>query len=108
MLCVDLDILKATLFAMLYGGLYTLVAMGPNRVIRLDYGVLIFWAVGLRLSLTFSSLRLYYLITHFSTFLYRSLFFAAFFPMAFARWRTHEVFWETELFITINLIITLV
>jgi len=117
MLGADLDLIKASLFAALYSISYTLLAMGAERVTKLDYGVVLFWAFGLGLGLTVPSLRIYYLITHFSTFLYLSLFLMAFLPMVFgaepftmvfARRRTPEAFWETELFITINRIMTLI
>lgn len=91
--------------------------MGANRVSKLDYGVVLFWVAGLGLGLAVPSLRLYYFMTHFSTFLYLSLFLMAFLPMVFgaepftmvfARRRTAEAFWETELFVTINRIMTLI
>lgn len=113
----DLGTVEAAIGGGVYALGYTLVAMGVNRVTKLDYGGLLFWAVGIGAGLAVPSFRVAYFVDHFSTFFYLSLFIMAFFPVvfgaepftvAFAKRKTPDVFWNTDAFTTINRIMTLV
>lgn len=117
MLGLDLSMFWAALLAALYAVGYTMVAMGADRVTKLDYGVVLFWIAGLLFSASGPSFNQIYLLKYFSTFLYLSLFLMAYLPVvfgaepftiAFAKRTTPETFWKTDLFITINRIMTLV
>ncbi|MBW1702326.1 MAG: NAD(P)H-dependent oxidoreductase [Deltaproteobacteria bacterium] len=117
MLGLNFNIFQATLGALLYAVGYSLIAIGGGRITKLDYGVVLFWTAGLGLSLFTQSFSQLYLLRYFTTFLYISLFLMAYLPVvfgaepftiAFAKRTTPEMFWETDLFITINRIMTLV
>ena len=117
MLGLDLSMFWAALLAALYAVVYTMVAMGADRVTKLDYGVALFWIAGLLFSASVPSFNQLYLLKYFSTFLYLSLFLMAYLPVvfgaepftiAFAKRTTPEMFWKTDLFTTINRIMTLV
>jgi putative NADPH-quinone reductase len=117
MLGLDMSLFQAAIAAFLYAVGFTLIAIGGGRITKLDYGVVIFWAAGLGLSLFSQSFSQLYLSRYFTTFLYVSLFLMAYLPVAFgaepftvafAKRTTPEMFWKTDLFVTINRIMTLV
>jgi putative sterol carrier protein/putative NADPH-quinone reductase len=117
MLGLHVNIFHATIAALLYAVGFTLIAIGGGRITKLDYGVLLFWTVGLGLCLFTQSFSRLYLSRYFTTFMYFFLFLMAYLPVvfgaepftiAFAKRRTPEMFWQTDLFKTINRIMTLV
>ena len=105
----------AACFALLYAAGYTVTAVREKRVTKLDYGVVLFWGGGVAVAGLFPSLANLYFRTYFSFFLYLSLFLVAFLPLlfrrepftvAFARRTTPAIFWNTDLFLAINRIMT--
>ncbi len=111
----DMGTVPSALFASLYALGYTLVALGADRVTKLDYGVVLFWACGITLGLIAPPTRVIYFFSHFSTFLYLSLFAMAYLPLVFgaepftvamAKRKTPEMYWNTTEFISINRIMT--
>lgn len=105
----------AASFALLYAVGYTLTAVRAGRVTKLDYGVVLFWAAGLGAAGSVPSLADLYFGTYFTPFLYLSLVLVAWLPIlfrkepftvAFARRTTPEIYWKTDVFLTINRIMT--
>jgi hypothetical protein len=105
----------ATSFALLYAAGYTLTAIRDGRVTKLDYGVVLFWAGGLGVAGFVPFLADLYFRTYFTPFLYLSLVLVAWLPIlfrkepftvAFARRTTPEIYWKTDVFLTINRIMT--
>jgi len=105
----------AASLALLYAVGYVLVAIGANRVTKLDYGVVLFWGAGLSLVGIVPSLSELYFQKYFISFLYFSLFLVVCLPLlfrrepftvAFARRTTPEIYWGTDAFLTINRIMT--
>ena len=101
--------------ALLYAAGYTLTAVRARRVTKLDYGVVLFWAGGLGVAGAVPSLTDRYFQTYFTPFLYLSLVLVAWLPIlfrkepftvAFARRTTPEIYWKTDVFLTINRIMT--
>jgi len=114
---LNTNIFHATIAALLYAVGFTLIALGGRKITKLDYGVVLFWTASLGLSLFTQSFSQLYLSRYFTTFMYLSLFIMAYLPVvfgaepftiAYARRTTPEMFWKTDLFITINRIMTLV
>ncbi len=107
----------SALLATAYALLYTLVALAARRVTKLDYGVILFFAVGAALTLSGSRLGMLYLFNYFSAFLFLFLFLMAYLPIvfgkepfttAFAKRTTPQAFWGSDLFLEINRRMTLV
>ncbi|MBI4773528.1 MAG: NAD(P)H-dependent oxidoreductase [Deltaproteobacteria bacterium] len=107
----------AAVLALAYALGYTLIAFGAKRVTHLDFGVALFFAVGAALALSGSAYHLTFLFDRFTTFLYLSLFLMLFLPLVFgaepftsvfAKRSTPEAFWNTDLFRSINRLMTLV
>ena len=107
----------AAVLALAYALGYVLTAMGAKRVTHLDFGVALYFAVGAALAVSGSPYHLTFLFDRFTTFLYLSLFLVVFLPLlfgaepftaAFAKRSTPEAFWNTDLFQSINRLMTLV
>lgn len=106
----------AASLACVYATLYTLAALGAERITKLDYAVVCFWGCGLLVSLANPALGQGYLSQNFTTFFYLFLFLAAYLPlvlhaepftMAFAKRQTAKGLWQTEQFQTINRLMTI-
>jgi hypothetical protein len=105
----------AASLALLYAAGYTLTAIRAGQVTKLDYGVVLFWACGLAVAGSVPFMADLYFRTYFTSFLYLSLFLVAWLPIlfrkepftvAFARRTTPEIYWKTDVFLTINRIMT--
>ncbi len=102
--------------ALIYCLFYTIIAMGFDKQTRLDFGITMFWFVGLLYNAAIVELFPGYFTFHFSTFLYCSLFLCAYLPavfgakpftIQFAKRSTPKGFWQTDSFITTNKIMSL-
>lgn len=116
-LVAGFDTDTAVLAALSYVIFYSLVAIGANRVVRVDFGVLIFFSVGYVCCIFFPEKSVIYLIERFTTFLYLSLFLTVFLPFVFgaepftvinAKRITPEAVWDTKEFKEITNIMSLV
>lgn len=112
-----LGLVPSAALALLQAAVFLLVAENEDRTTKLDYAVMFFFLTGLCLAVISEPLGRIFLETNFNFFLFLSLFLAAVLPvifraepftMAFAKRTTPEAVWTTDLFIKINLIMTLV
>lgn len=114
---LELDLVYCTALSLVYAALYFLLAFESKETSKLDYAVMLYFSVGLALTLINEPLGRTVLEKNATFFLFMSLFIAAAgplmfgaepFTMTFAKRKTLEVFWTTDLFIKINVIMTLV
>jgi multimeric flavodoxin WrbA len=106
---------SAASFALLYVAGYIMAAVNANKVTKLDYGVALFWIAGMGIAGAAPSFAAVYFEDYFTSFLYFSLFLMACLPLvtgkepftvAFAKRVTPEIYWNTDVFLTINRIMT--
>jgi len=102
---------RAAFRSLLYALIYLFAAYRRNRQTKIDITLTLYWAVGFMLTFIDGSIGEMVLIQQSTTVLYALFFAMALFPvllgaepftMAFARRRTPEIYWKTELFQTIN------
>jgi hypothetical protein len=107
----------SVIVALTYAFLFTLVGIATDRVSNVDYGVVLFFTVGLILCLTAPTLSVDYLMSHFSTFLFSSFLAMVYVPLAFkaepftvafSKRKVPKEVWHTEEFMAINRIMTVV
>lgn len=116
-LVADVESDTAVLAALGYTIFYSLVAIGMDRIVRVDFGLLLFFCIGYILCIFLPEYSVVYLIERFSTFLYLSLFLTVYIPFVFGkepftvvnakRVAPPEV-WETKEFKEITSIMALV
>ena len=115
-LLVKVPLMAAALVGLAYAVVYIAVAWRAGYLTKLDWAVLAYFLTGSVLLLVHEPSGRFVLSDHSTTFIFLSLFCAAFFPVvlgfepftvAFARRTTSPEVWETALFKDINRIMTL-
>lgn len=116
-LVADVESDTAVLAALGYTIFYSLVAIGMDRIVRMDFGLLFFFSIGYILCIFLPQYSVIYLIERFSTFLYLTFFLTVYIPFVFggepftvinAKRVAPPEFWDTKEFKEITSIMALV